>query len=125
PDVDRPNLAINFDPANLILYGTGEPIAALKTLAPHVVSVHCKDGNWPPRDVPGALGVERPLGQGSVGIERFVDALQEAGFRGPLNIERETESQAERLRDIAAGVVLLRKILERAANIPTQPPSSI
>ena len=112
-DVDRSNLRINFDPANLILYGTGEPIEALRTLAPLVVSVHCKDGDWPPRGVAGALGTERPLGQGSVGIERFVRTLEEIGFRGPLNVERETEDQAARLRDMEEGVQLLRRLTHR------------
>jgi sugar phosphate isomerase/epimerase len=110
-DVDRPNLKINFDPANLILYGTDEPIAALKKLAPLVASVHCKDGDRPPSDQPGALGKERPLGKGSVGIPRFVQTLREVGFDGPLTVERETENQEERLRDIAEGIVLLRKLL--------------
>ena len=43
--VDRPNLGINFDPANMILYGTSDTIPALEAMAPKVVSVHCKDGN--------------------------------------------------------------------------------
>jgi sugar phosphate isomerase/epimerase len=98
----------------MILYGTGEPIAALRTLAPKVASVHCKDGDWPPSGVPGALGTERPLGQGSVGIERFVRTLQEIGFTGPLNIEREAENQQERLRDMRDAVGLLRNFLGRA-----------
>ncbi len=51
-DVERPNLKINFDPANMILYGTGDPIEALDVLGKHVVSVHCKDGDWPPVDQP-------------------------------------------------------------------------
>ncbi len=109
-DVDRPNLRINFDPANLILYGTGEPIAALRTLAPLVVSVHCKDGEWPADGVPGALGRERPLGQGSVGIPCFVQTLRDLGFPGPLNVERETADQPQRLREIAAGIALLRSL---------------
>jgi sugar phosphate isomerase/epimerase len=111
-DVDRANLRINFDPANLILYGTGEPIAALETLAPLVVSVHCKDGDWPPPGVPGALGKERPLGKGSVGIARFVETLRKVGFGGPLNVERETEDQVERFRDLAEGVRLLRALTQ-------------
>jgi sugar phosphate isomerase/epimerase len=86
--VERPNLKINFDPANMILYGTAEPIGALGIMAPQVVSVHCKDGNWPPND-PDALGSEMPLGQGSVGIDRFVEKLKQIGYRGPLVIERE------------------------------------
>jgi sugar phosphate isomerase/epimerase len=108
-DVDRPNLRINFDPANLILYGTDEPIAALRKLAPLVVSVHCKDGDGPPAGVPGALGSERALGRGSVGIPRFVETLRELGFAGPLNVEREAEDQQQRLREIADGIALLRK----------------
>lgn len=111
-DVNRANLHINFDPANLILYGTDEPIAALMMLAPRVISVHCKDGDWPPPGVPGALGRERPLGKGSVGIARFVETLRKVGFRGPLNVERETEDQQERIRDLTEGVRLLRALTQ-------------
>jgi sugar phosphate isomerase/epimerase len=106
-DCGRANLGINFDPANLILYGTGEPIEALRALAPHVISVHCKDGDWPPKDVPGALGSERALGFGAVGIENFLRALQEIGFRGTLNIEREGAAPGEWLKDVTAAVRLL------------------
>jgi len=109
-DVDRPNLRINFDPANMILYGTGDPIDALRVLAPHVASVHCTDGDWPPTDRAGALGSERPLGQGSVGMERFVQALKEVGYRGILSVEREADNQEERIADIRMGIALLRHI---------------
>lgn len=86
-DVARPNLKINFDPANLILYGTSEPIAALKLVGKHVVSCHAKDGNWP--TAPGTLGTEMPLGEGSVGMASFVNTLKEIGYKGALTIERE------------------------------------
>ena len=109
-DVDRANLRINFDPANLILYGTDEPIKALERLAPLVVSVHCKDGDPPAAGVPGALGLERQLGKGSVGIGRFVETLRKIGFRGPLNVEREAEDQETRIHDLAEGVRLLRSL---------------
>ncbi|MGH9721836.1 MAG: sugar phosphate isomerase/epimerase family protein [Bryobacteraceae bacterium] len=109
-DVGKPNLRINFDPANMILYGSGDPIDALTLLAPHVESVHAKDGDWPPKGSPDALGVEKPLGQGSVGMERFVAKLKEVGFKAPLNIERETPDHAERLRDIKMGVGLLERL---------------
>jgi L-ribulose-5-phosphate 3-epimerase len=104
----RGNLGINFDAANMILYGTGDPIAALDTLAPHVLTVHCKDGDWPPPSIHGALGSEQPLGHGSVGMERFVAKLKEIGYKGPLTIEREASDLARRQRDIEMGVVLLR-----------------
>ena len=109
-DTGRPNLRINFDPANMILYGSGDPIEALRLLGPLVVSVHCKDGDWPPRELPGALGRERPLGEGLVGIERYVRTLAAIGFQGPINVERETENQQERLRDMALGITLLRSL---------------
>ena len=107
-DVGRDNLRINFDPANMILYGTGEPLGAFEMVAPHVVTVHCKDGDWPPKDQPDALGTERPLGQGSVGIERFIGRIKELGYRGSLHVEREGVQGEERLRDIRAAVKLLQ-----------------
>jgi len=110
-DVARPNLRINFDPANMILYGTGDPIDALGVLASNVVTVHAKDGDWPPKDRPGALGTERPLGQGAVGMERFVAKLKEIGYKGPLCVEREVENLDTRLADMKMGVELLRGLV--------------
>jgi sugar phosphate isomerase/epimerase len=107
---NRENLGINFDPANMILYGSGDPIAALHTLAQHVLTVHCKDGDWPPKDSPGALGEEKPLGQGSVGMERFIAKLKEIRYKGPLTIEREAPDPAQRLRDILMAAGLLRRL---------------
>jgi len=109
-DAECPNLKINFDPANMILYGSGDPIEAFEKLAQHVVSVHAKDGDGPPAGHPGALGTERPLGQGAVGIPRFVDALKRAGYKGSINVEREIEDQTQRLADIGMAVRLLRKL---------------
>jgi len=109
-DVDRPNLGINFDPANMILYGTGDPIDALKTLAPRVLTVHCKDGDWPEPGVSGALGKERALGEGAVGIGRFLAALRHIGYQGPLSIEREASDPARRMKDIAAAIRLLANL---------------
>jgi sugar phosphate isomerase/epimerase len=110
-DVGRPNLRINFDPANMILYGTGDPIEALGILGSHVLSVHPKDGDWPPPGQPGALGTERPLGEGAVGIERFLAKLKEIGYQGTLNVEREVEDQARKWRDVGKAVELLRSLL--------------
>ncbi len=107
-DVDRPNLKINFDPANMILYGTGEPVEALEMLAKHIISVHCKDGDWPPLDQPGALGQERPLGEGSVDIPAFISKLKEVGYKGVLAIERENTNPAQREHDIRKAITLLR-----------------
>jgi sugar phosphate isomerase/epimerase len=119
-DVGRENLRINFDPANLILYGTGDPIEALGVLAPWVASVHVKDGNWPSPDRPGSLGMETPLGEGSVGIDRFVATLKGIGYAGPLTIEREVSLEQDmddrhkeglsHLADIRNAISLLERL---------------
>ncbi len=112
-DVNRQNCGINFDPANMILYGTGDPIEALGILGQHVLSVHCKDGDWPPAGQPDALGTERTLGQGSVGIERYLRQLKHIGYQGPLAIEREASDPARRLADIRTGIALLADLKSR------------
>ena len=105
-DVGRKNLKVNFDPANMILYGSGEPIAALKLVGKHVAGVHCKDGVGPTRK--NKLGTEMPLGKGDVGIKRFIQTLADLGYKGPLTIEREITGDQQR-KDI----VKARKLLER------------
>lgn len=108
--VDRPNLYVNFDPANMILYGCGEPIAALKQIGQYVRSVHCKDAKW--SDGPGETwGQEVPLGQGDVGIEAYLQTLKEIGYDGPLTIECEIPQDPVRQKaDIGRAVELLQRI---------------
>jgi sugar phosphate isomerase/epimerase len=112
-DVGRDNLFINFDPANMILYGTGEPISALKKVGHLVRSVHCKDGKWAVR--PGQeWGVEVPLGEGDVGIENYLRTLDSVGYRGPLTIEREISHEPERQKaEIGQAVSLLNELKAR------------
>jgi sugar phosphate isomerase/epimerase len=114
-DVNRRNLGINFDPANMILYGTGDPIEALGVLKDHVISVHCKDGSWPPKEKPEALGKECALGAGAVGLERFVAKLEEIGYTGPLTIEREGVEPAQWDDDVKNGIALLERIKAHSA----------
>ena len=106
-DADRPNLGVNFDPANMILYGSGEPIEALETIQPWLTSVHCKDGTWPAEK--GVFGAETPLGEGDVGMARYVAKLKEVGYTGPLTIEREITGEAQR-DDILGAIALLEKL---------------
>ncbi len=94
-DVACDNLFVNFDPANMILYGTGEPIEALQMLGDRVRSVHCKDASWATN--PGQeWGAELPLGEGAVGMEKYLQTLREIGYSGPLTIEREIPQEPER-----------------------------
>ncbi|MCH2401131.1 MAG: sugar phosphate isomerase/epimerase [Pirellulales bacterium] len=109
-DVERDNLFVNFDPANMILYGTGEPIDALQKIGNLVHSVHCKDGTW--SDQPGETwGSEVPLGDGAVGMENYLRTLDAIGYTGPLTIEREIAEDPERQKaDIGQAVSLLREL---------------
>jgi sugar phosphate isomerase/epimerase len=108
-DLKAPNLKVNFDPANMLLYDMGDPIRAVETLGPDIRSVHVKDARRP--TTPGQWGEEVPLGQGEVDIRRFVRALKGVGYTGPLVVEREVGDQAGRLRDVAHGLALLRDCL--------------
>ena len=109
-DVERDNLFINFDPANMILYGTGEPIEALRQVGALVRSVHCKDATW--ADNPGVeWGAEVALNDGAVGMEDYLRTLDEIGYTGPLTIEREIPQDPERQKaEIGNAVNLLTQL---------------
>lgn len=109
-DVGRNNLFINFDPANMILYGTGEPIAALRKVGAFVRSIHCKDGKWAKN--PGQeWGQEVPLGEGDVGMENYLRTLAEIGYTGPLTVEREIPQEPSRQKaEIGHAIGLLASL---------------
>jgi L-ribulose-5-phosphate 3-epimerase len=104
-----PNLKVNFDPANMLLYDKGDPLRAVEILGPDIRSVHVKDANRP--TTPGQWGEEVPLGKGQVNIRQFVKTLKKVGYTGALCIEREVGSQEERLRDVANGIRYLHECL--------------
>ena len=101
-DVKKPNLKVNFDPANMVLYGSGDPIAALDLLQKYVRSVHCKDGTSPKGM--GELGTEVALGNGEVDFPAFFTTLKKIGFTGPLVIEREEPNAEQRDKDIRLAI---------------------
>ena len=109
-EVGRDNLFVNFDPANMILYGSGEPIEALRKVGRYVRSVHCKDAKWAAR--PGQeWGAEVPLGEGDVGMENFLRTLDDLGYTGPLTIEREIPQEPSRQKEeIGRGIRLLNEL---------------
>jgi L-ribulose-5-phosphate 3-epimerase len=94
--LNRPNVGVNFDPANLILYDKGDPISALRVLAPWLKQCHVKDANR--TKTPGQWGEEVVVGTGQVDWRRFFSTLAELKFDGNFCIEREAGSQ--RVADI-------------------------
>jgi sugar phosphate isomerase/epimerase len=101
--LNRPNLGVNFDPANMILYDKGDPVEALRTLGPWILQIHIKDARR--TKVPGTWGEEVAAGAGEVDWPAFFAALDTLKFAGDLVIEREAGTQ--RMADIrqAKGVV--------------------
>jgi sugar phosphate isomerase/epimerase len=108
-EIRSPNIKVNFDPANMLLYDMGDPIKAVELLGPDIRSVHVKDARRP--ESPGQWGQEVPLGEGEVDIRRFVKTLKSVGYQGPLVIEREVGDQSGRMRDVAHGIAYLRECL--------------
>ena len=96
----HPALGVNFDPANMILYGKGNPVEAVGILGPWIKHVHIKDALQ--TKTPGAWGSEVVWGTGEVGADKFLRALKSAGFAGALAVEREAGD--DRLGDIKIAV---------------------
>jgi sugar phosphate isomerase/epimerase len=92
----RPNVGVNFDPANMILYDKGDPIAALRTLGPWIRQVHIKDARR--TKVAGTWGEEVAVGTGEVDWRAFFATLRDLNYRGDFVIEREAGTQ--RVTDI-------------------------
>jgi len=93
-------IGVNFDPANMILYGMGDPVRALEALAPHVLQVHLKDAL--PAVHEGEWGTEVPAGEGAVDWPAFFDVLQRRLPGVGIMIERESgESRVEDIRKAA------------------------
>ena len=103
----RVNVGVNFDPANMILYDKGNPIAALRTLASWVKQCHIKDANRTP--TPGAWGEEVPAGTGQVDWRQFFSVLREIEFDGFCCIEREAGTQR------VADIITARRMVEAIA----------
>jgi len=107
-DVNVDNIGVNFDAANLILYGKADPVDAVDVLAPYIQGVHAKDGLYPTN--PKDLGKEVPIGQGKVNFPAFIQRLKDAGYHGPLTIEREISGEKQ-AADIRQAKAYLEKLI--------------
>ena len=96
-------VAVNLDPANLVMVTGDDPVKAVHTLKDYIVHTHAKDGikllDRDPEIIYGlkeaeieAWGeafLEKPLGTGGVDFPNYLKALEEIGYKGFLTIERE------------------------------------
>jgi len=106
-EINHANLGVNFDPANMVLYGTGDPIEAFEKLAPHTVQVHIKDA-LPPR-ASGGWGTEVAVGAGVVDWDRFISIAN--GIDRDVDAIIEREAGEDRLGDVRIAVETVRAYL--------------
>jgi len=107
-DVGLDNVGVNFDAANLILYGKADPVDAVDILGPYIQGVHAKDGQYPTD--PKRLGVEVAIGEGKVNFPLFIGKLKKIGYKNPLTIEREIRGEKQ-TTDILAAKAYLEKLI--------------
>ena len=97
-------VAVNLDPANLVMCAGDDPVQAVYILKDYIVHTHAKDGvqlkkfDTKALYAPQYYGLtpcgwdvirEEPLGKGGVDWKRYLHALRDIGYDGFLTIERE------------------------------------
>ncbi len=110
-EVGLPNLGVNFDPANLITGGRGNPCDAMDLLASKVSALHAKDGVPPKFGETG--GRQVPIGEGRVDFEGLLVRLRDAGYKGDIVIEHEMAGRADRDADILASKAYLEGLIKK------------
>ena len=110
-DIGNDNLGINLDPANLILYGRGNPVDALDIFKGYIGGVHIKDGDYPTENF-YELGHERVVGEGMVNFPVFLPKLLKQGYKGDLYIEREISGD-QQIIDIKKTITYLKALMAK------------
>jgi sugar phosphate isomerase/epimerase len=108
-DCDLDNIGVNLDTANLILYGKGDPVAALDVIGSYVRGLHAKDGLYPTD--PKNLGKEVAIGKGKVDFPEVMRKLHHLHYAGPITIEREISGPRQE-EDIRASVAFLQRLID-------------
>jgi len=115
-------VAVNLDPANLVMVTGDDPVRAVYTLKDYIVHTHAKDGRQlimkDPELIYGIIEdeidaqqafIELPLGQGDVDFPNYLKALDDIGYRGFLTIEREVGDDPD--TDIRTAVHYLKGLM--------------
>jgi L-ribulose-5-phosphate 3-epimerase len=128
--LDTRSVAVNLDPANLVMVLGADPVEAVRILAPHIVHTHAKDGiRLLPSDPEAVYGLvqapsggtgplerfrEVPLGEGGVDFDAYLRALRAIGYDGFLTVEREVGADPE--QDIRKAVMFLTACLMKSSD---------
>ena len=124
--LDSKGVAVNLDPANLVMVTGDAPVVAVHNLKDYIVHTHAKDGvklfdadpeyvyhvvHPIPEEIQNKrFYLEVPLGDGSVPYIHYLKALEEVGYRGFLTIEREVGDNPA--KDIKKAIDYLKVIME-------------
>ncbi len=111
--IDSKNLAVNFDPANMILYGKGDPVKSIDILSRHIKHIHLKDAQPSPK--PGQWGTEVPWSKGQVNSTAFFEKLTQINYSGSLCVER--EQGKNRQKDIISAISIAQDFIKNKAQI--------
>ena len=103
-EIDHATLGVNFDPANMILYGQGDPIEAVQALKPWIKQVHIKDAKY--AEVEGTWGNEVPTGMGDFCWKTFLDCIPE-----DINLVIEREGGENRIEDVTGAYSMLQELI--------------
>ncbi len=114
-------VGVNFDPANMILYGMGEPVPSLEQLARHVRQIHIKDAV--PAKVRGNWGEETPAGAGAVDWAKFFAVVTKRLPRVSLVIER--EGGETRVDDVCRARAVVGSLVADATDDPSPRPVGV
>ena len=116
-------VAVNLDPANLVMVTGDDPVGAVYNLKDYIVHTHAKDGKRnfyrAPEEIYGLTEkkmladksyIELPLGTGKVDFPNYLKALDDIGYHGFLTIEREVGEDPE--KDIRTAVDFLNNLIK-------------
>lgn len=118
---------VNYDPANLVMVTGDDPVKGVYTLKDYIVHTHAKDGIMLKQSDPKKIydyfaegGIEdirleeyfeeKPLGEGEINFDNYLNSLNEAEYKGYLTIEREVGENPE--KDIKKAVKFLNNLLK-------------
>jgi sugar phosphate isomerase/epimerase len=102
---DVGSLAVNYDPANMLLQGH-DPIKNVLPLTGKIVHTHARDVRM---GTVSRSAQEVPVGAGDIDWMSYIGTLAAIEYKGWVVVERQTGD--DRLRDIAGGVAFLRRFV--------------
>jgi sugar phosphate isomerase/epimerase len=107
-EIGLDNVGINFDPANFITTGRGNPQDAMELLVSRVMGMHAKDGV--PAKFGEVKGRQVRIGEGRVDFRNLLTQLRDGGYKGDIYIEHEMPGCTDRNRDLTEAKSLLDQL---------------